>query len=72
MAAFAYKAVNNRGRNANGVLEGDNARQVRQQLREKGLIPLEVEQVTERGKSDGKSGGFSFFKPRIQPQIWPC
>lgn len=65
MAAFAYKAVNNRGRNANGVLEGDNARQVRQQLREKGLIPLEVEQVTERGKSDGKSGGFSFFKPRI-------
>ena len=32
----------------------------------------EVEQVTERGKSDGKSGGFSFFKPRIQPQIWPC
>ena len=65
MAAFAYKAVNNRGRNANGVLEGDNARQVRQQLREKGLIPLEVEQVTERGKSDGKNGGFSFFKPRI-------
>lgn len=65
MAAFAYKAVNNRGRNANGVLEGDNARQVRQQLREKGLIPLEVEQVTERGKSDGKAGGFSFFKPRI-------
>tara|TARA_B000000441_G_C21727255_1_gene343488 strand:- start:13 stop:165 length:153 start_codon:yes stop_codon:yes gene_type:complete len=50
MAAFAYKAVNARGRNLNGVLEGDNARQVRQQLREKGLIPLEVEQVAERSQ----------------------
>ena len=42
MAAFAFKAVNARGKNTNGVLEGDNARQVRQQLREKGLIPLEA------------------------------
>ncbi|MEW9797728.1 type II secretion system inner membrane protein GspF [Alteromonas sp. CYL-A6] len=63
MAAFAYKAVNASGRNATGVLEGDNARQVRQQLREKGLIPLEVEQVAERNKSS--KSGFSFFKPRI-------
>jgi len=38
MPAFAYKAVNNRGRNTQGVLEGDNARQVRQQLREKGFF----------------------------------
>lgn len=63
MAAFAYKAVNDQGRNKNGVLEGDNPRQVRQQLREKGLIPLEVEQVAER--SNAKSPGFSLFKPRI-------
>ena len=34
MAAFAFKAVNARGKNTNGVLEGDNARQVRQQLRD--------------------------------------
>ncbi|MCW8109049.1 type II secretion system inner membrane protein GspF [Alteromonas ponticola] len=63
MAAFAYKALNTSGRNASGVLEGDNARQVRQQLREQGLIPLEVEQVAERSKS-GKSS-FSLFKPRV-------
>ncbi|GGW90732.1 type II secretion system inner membrane protein GspF [Alteromonas halophila] len=63
MAAFAYKAVNDRGRNSSGVLEGDNPRQVRQQLREKGLIPLEVEQVAERA-SAGKAG-FSLFKPRV-------
>lgn len=63
MAAFAYKAVTDQGRNKNGVLEGDNPRQVRQQLREKGLIPLEVEQVAER--SNTKSTGFSLFKPRV-------
>jgi general secretion pathway protein F len=65
MAAFAYKALNAKGKNANGVLEGDNARQVRQQLREQGLIPLEVEQVAERAQNDGKGAAFSLFKPRI-------
>lgn len=63
MAAFSYKAVNARGRNVSGVLEGDNARQVRQQLREKGLIPTEVDQVAEKQRS--KSSGFNLFKPRI-------
>lgn len=63
MAAFAYKAMNQSGRNKNGVLEGDNARQIRQQLREKGLIPLEVEQVAEKDRRD--NSGFSLFKPRI-------
>ena len=62
MAAFAYKAVNARGKNTNGVLEGDNARQVRQQLREKGLIPLEVEQVAERAQNEGKGFSFSFSR----------
>ncbi|TPV59098.1 type II secretion system protein GspF [Aestuariibacter sp. GS-14] len=64
MAAFAYKAINAKGKNTSGVLEGDNARQIRQQLREKGLVPLDVEQVAE--KSNGSSrGGWQLFKPRI-------
>lgn len=63
MAAFSYKAINSNGRNKQGVLEGDNARQVRQQLREKGLIPLEVEVVAEKASS--QSSGFRLFKPRI-------
>ena len=64
MAAFSYKAVNASGRNKQGVLEGDNARQVRQQLREKGLIPLEVEMVAEKSSSQSKSMS-SLFRPRI-------
>lgn len=63
MAAFAYKALTDKGRNQTGVLEADTARQVRQQLREKGLIPLEVEQVAE--KEQRSASGFSLFKPRI-------
>lgn len=63
MAAFSYKAVNQRGRNSNGVLEADNARQVRQQLREKGLIPVHVEQVAE--KSRQQKARFRFFAPRV-------
>lgn len=70
MAAFSYKAVNARGRNVSGVLEGDNARQVRQQLREKGLIPTDVEQVAEKQRS--KSSGFNLFKPRISAAELRC
>lgn len=64
MAAFAYKAINAKGKNTSGVLEGDNARQIRQQLREKGLVPMEVEQVAEKS-SGSSSSGFQLFKPRI-------
>ncbi len=63
MAAFSYKALDKKGSNKSGVLEGDNARQIRQQLREMELIPLELEQVAEKEKRQGK--GVSFFKPRI-------
>lgn len=62
MPAFAYKALDARGKNKSGVLEGDTARQIRQQLREKSLIPVEVEQVAEEKTSDSS---FSFFSPTI-------
>lgn len=55
MAAFDYKALDNRGKAVKGVQEADSARQVRQQLREKGWTPLEVEQASERQtKSAGR------------------
>ncbi len=48
MPAFEYTALNPKGREVRGVLEGDTPRQVRQQLREGGLTPLEVEEVKSR------------------------
>lgn len=64
MAAFAYKAIDSKGRNKSGVLEGDNARQIRQQLREKGLVPFSVDQVAEKNKGS-ESSGFTLFRPKI-------
>lgn len=45
MAAFEYKALTKQGKQTKGVLEADSSRQIRQQLRDKGLMPLEVNQV---------------------------
>lgn len=63
MAAFTYKAMDHNGKNKSGVLEGDNARQIRQQLREQSLIPLEVEQVADKERKSANQ--FSLFKPSI-------
>lgn len=66
MPAFAYKALTSAGKSKNGVLEADNARQVRQQLREMGLIPLDVDEVGERKKVGEQGRRFTLFKPSIK------
>lgn len=48
MGAFEYTAVDKGGRQQKGVLEGDTARQVRQLLRERGMLPMSVNEVVER------------------------
>ncbi len=45
MPAFEYIALNTKGQEEKGMLEADNARQVRQILRDGNLTPLEVNQV---------------------------
>lgn len=63
MAAFSYQAMDKSGRNKSGVLEGDNAKQIRSQLRDKGLIPLAVEQIAEKQRRTSHSSGL--FQPKI-------
>jgi len=53
MGAFEYTALDSGGREKKGVLEGDTARQVRQQLRDQGLIPLGVDAVARRRSTGG-------------------
>lgn len=57
MGAFEYLALDTAGRRHKGVLEGDTARQIRGQLRDKGWTPLQVEAVQQR---EARGGGFSF------------
>ncbi|MDH3452686.1 MAG: type II secretion system F family protein, partial [Gammaproteobacteria bacterium] len=55
MSAFDYVALDPRGRERKGIMEGDNARQIRQLLRERGLSPLSVDEIArgERKRSTG-------------------
>ncbi|MGB5306004.1 MAG: type II secretion system inner membrane protein GspF [Gammaproteobacteria bacterium] len=48
MGAFEYTALDVKGREKKGVIEGDAPRQVRQQLREQGWVPIEVQEVAQR------------------------
>lgn len=58
MAAFEYKALDAKGKQKKGVLEGDNARQVRQRLKEKGLMPTEMIETKAKAQRT-QSRGFS-------------
>lgn len=49
MPAFEYTALDARGREKRGVLEGDAPRAVRAELRGKGLTPLDVWEIADRG-----------------------
>ncbi|MDO6489709.1 type II secretion system inner membrane protein GspF [Colwellia sp. 4_MG-2023] len=51
MAAFDYLAVDSRGKNKKGVIEGDTPRQARALLREQGLMPTEVTPTLTHNKS---------------------
>ena len=61
MGAFEYTALDIKGREKSGVLEGDAARQIRQQLRELGLTPLSVEEVQQREERSSRK----FFRTKI-------
>ncbi|MEE8306140.1 MAG: type II secretion system F family protein, partial [Gammaproteobacteria bacterium] len=49
MGAFQYVAVDSGGKQRKGIIEGDTARQVRQLLRERSLLPVEVNEISEQG-----------------------
>ncbi|TMO61402.1 type II secretion system inner membrane protein GspF [Pseudoalteromonas aurantia] len=61
MAAFEYRALDSKGKEKKGILEADTAKQVRQMLREKALMPLEVAPAAEKDKQQS-SDGFQLFK----------
>jgi len=48
MGAYEYTAVDPRGKERKGIIEGDTPRRVRQLLRDKNLIPLSVTEIAEK------------------------
>ncbi|MEE8042078.1 MAG: type II secretion system protein GspF, partial [Pseudomonadales bacterium] len=55
MAAYDFVALDERGREQNGVLEADSVRQIRQILRDRGWAPLKVDPALERHRRRGLS-----------------
>jgi len=55
MAAFDYIALDAKGKEHKGVVEGDTARQVRQMLRDKGLMTLEITESHQKAQSKRSS-----------------
>jgi general secretion pathway protein F len=55
MGAFQYVAVDAGGKEHKGVLEGDTARHVRQLLRERALLPVEIAEVESKQSGRGQS-----------------
>jgi general secretion pathway protein F len=53
MPAYEFTALDARGRQEKGLLEGDTPRQVRGMLRDRGLTPLTVQEVAEGSQSKG-------------------
>ncbi len=51
MPAYEYVALDPGGRQKKGVLEADSLRQIRQTLRDQGLVPLSVEAASERHRT---------------------
>jgi general secretion pathway protein F len=75
MGAYEFVVLDEKGKKRKGVLEGDNPRQVRSQLRKKQLTPISVKEVDagqipktratiEKG-FDLQNISFTLFKPKI-------
>ncbi|KGY07514.1 type II secretion system inner membrane protein GspF [Vibrio sinaloensis] len=69
MAAFEYKALNAKGKTQKGVLEGDNARQVRARLKEQGLVPVEVNETRQKAKKQSSQPSLSFKRGISTPDL---
>lgn len=66
MAAFEYRALAANGQMKKGLLEGDSERQVRQQLREQGLTPVELRSIEQKKNAAHSAGKIGLFTPKVQ------
>ena len=62
MAAFEYVVLDADGKQNKGVMEADSARQLRQMLRDQGLMPLAVEPASSTVSQRSRGTSFSFAR----------
>ncbi len=69
MPAFQYTALNASGKQQKGILEGDNEKSIRQQLRDKQLTPLDVSTTNKAGKKQAGKSGKKSAAPKFNQKI---
>lgn len=69
MTAYSYEALSASGQRIKGVVDLDSERQVRQHLRDKGLMPVSLSKVATVSQRSGAAlSGLSAFFHRIKPK----
>ena len=68
MQTFEYQALNTRGKTVKGILEADSQRAVRKYLRDKQLIAIDVEPVTEKTIISNSGKSIGLFKSNVKTQ----
>jgi len=58
MGAFEYTALDAQGRERKGLIEGDTPKHVRQLLRDKQLLPMDIHETAERELKQSRRRGF--------------
>jgi len=58
MGAFEYTALDTQGKERKGLIEGDTAKHVRQLLREKQLLPMEIQEAAQSELKRSRAKGF--------------
>jgi general secretion pathway protein F len=64
MPAYRYEALDTAGKTQTGLLDGDNAKAVRSQLRARALVPLDVQPVASEAAATEAAGG-SMMRRRV-------
>jgi general secretion pathway protein F len=58
MGAFEYTALDSQGRERKGLIEGDTAKHVRQLLRDKQLLPMDIQETAQQEKKESRRRPF--------------
>lgn len=65
MPAYRFEALDAAGKTVNGLVDADNPKSARSQLRGQALVPLKVEPVVHADKAGGEGGGRALFSRRV-------
>ena len=71
MGAFEYTALDAHGKERKGLIEGDTPKHVRQLLRDKQLLPVEIQETAQTRAEEGPRPAAS-CGAACRRSTWPC